>query len=195
VPLQRGTGPLERAVHGGDARVEQRRGLRGRPAEHVSRDQHGSLFWREQLDRRDEGELHRLLGDDLGVGLLVVRGDTFEQPVGIGLEPWNLRERPPVLRGLDPRPARERVQAGVRRNAVEPGAERRVAAEGLPLPPGPEEGFLDGVLRIFQRAEHPVAVHLQFSAVALDERGERCLVACPRSGEDACFCHLAHLRI
>jgi hypothetical protein len=195
VPLQRRTGPLERAVHSCDARVEQCRALRRRPAEHVSRDQHGPLFRREQLDRRDEGELDRLLGDDLGLRLIVVRGDTFEQPVGIGLEPRNLRERPPVLRGRNPRPARERVQAGVRRDAVEPGAERGVAPEGLPLPPGAEKGLLDGVLRIFQRAEHPVAVHLQLAAVAVDERRERCLIAGPRSREDACFSHLAHLRI
>jgi hypothetical protein len=44
--------PLQRAVDGGHARIHQRRGLGGRQAQHVSRDQHCPLPGWQQLDDR-----------------------------------------------------------------------------------------------------------------------------------------------
>ena len=53
-------GTLERAVHGGDGRVERLRCLlRGEP-EHVAQDQRGALPRGQVLERRDEGQLERL---------------------------------------------------------------------------------------------------------------------------------------
>jgi hypothetical protein len=39
-----------------------------------------------------------------------------------------------------------------------------------------QEGLLDQVLGLLERAEHPVAVHVQLTAVAPDQLGERRLV-------------------
>ena len=63
--------------------------------------------------------------------------------------------------------------------------------ERLPIPPGAEERLLDDVLGILERAEHPVAVHLQLGPVALDEPGKRGLVAGPRRGDDPARFYLA----
>ena len=82
----------------------------------------------------------------------------------------------PRRRGrLRPAPG-DQVEAGVGGDPVEPGPERRPALEGLPAPPGPEERLLHGVLGVLERPEHPVAVDVQLTAVALGQVRERALV-------------------
>src|SRR4029450_7496930 len=87
------------------------------------------------------------------------------------------------VRGPDGGRARESVEAGIRRDSVQPGPEGRPALEALSLPPGSEERLLDEILGVFDRAEHAVAVHLQLAAVRLDERCERSLVAGAGGGD------------
>ena len=78
----------------GDARLEQRRRVLGRPAEHVAQDQHRPLSRRQVLDRGEERELDRLARDDDGAGLVLRRRGRLEQPVGVGLQPRELGGRP-----------------------------------------------------------------------------------------------------
>jgi len=78
----------------------------------------------------------------------------------------------------------ERVEASVGRDPVQPGPKRRTALEARALQPRPHECLLNEVLGILVRAEHPVAVDLQLTAVALDERGEGGLVTRPRGRDD-----------
>ncbi len=81
---------------------------------------------------------------------------------------------------MDPRlAALDRVQAGVRRDRVEPGAERAATFEAADPAPGAKHRLLKGVLGIVEGAEHPVAVSDQLAAVALDERRECSLVTGP----------------
>jgi hypothetical protein len=82
------------------------------------------------------------------------------------------------------RVAVEEVQAGVGGDPIEPRAKRRATLEALALAPGAQEGLLHQVLRILERAEHAVAMHLQFAPVALDQRAKRRLVARTRSGDN-----------
>lgn len=49
--------------------------------------------------------------------------------------------------------------------------------EALPVTPGAEEGVLEGILCVVQRAEHAVAVDQQLAAVPLRDCGEGRLVA------------------
>src|SRR6266545_1759773 len=79
----------------------------------------------------------------------------------------------------------ERVEADVRRDAIQPGAEPRTALEAFAPAPGSQEGLLHEVLGLLERTDHPVAVHVQLPAVTLDERGERGLVASSGGGDDA----------
>src|SRR5262249_42970775 len=46
--------------------------------------------------------------------------------------------------------------------------------------PRRQQRLLQDVLGVLNRAEHPVAVHLQFGPVRLGERPERLAVTCPR---------------
>ena len=84
------------------------------------------------------------------------------------------------------------VEACVGRDPVEPRPEREAPAgtEALAAPPSAQERLLDEVLGVLERAEHPVAVHLQLTAVALDERGERGLLTRVRHRDII----VAHLR-
>src|ERR1700687_5837657 len=59
----------------------------------------------------------------------------------------------------------DRVEADVGVDAIEPGSERNRAPEGLPTLPCPSERFLDGVLGLVDRAQHPVAVDEQLAPI------------------------------
>ena len=78
---------------------------------------------------------------------------------------------------------REHVEADVRGDPVQPRAEQRAAVEGLAPAPRAQERLLHGVLGLLERAEHPVAVHVQLAPVALGERVERRFVAGPGRGD------------
>ena len=77
------------------------------------------------------------------------------------------RARRGRLHGRGPaRAALELVQAGVGRDPVEPGLDRRAALEALEPAPGAQQRLLHDVLGVLGRAEHPVAVDLEGAAVA-----------------------------
>jgi hypothetical protein len=74
----------------------------------------------------------------------------------------------------------ERVEAAVRRDPVQPRAQRGALLEAAEPAPGGEQRLLDEILGVLHRAEHPVAVQLELAPVRFDQRRERALVACFR---------------
>ncbi len=193
-----GTGPLQRAVRRGHAHIQQHRRLAGGPAQHVPGDQRGALPRRQDLERGHERQLDGLPLDHGRVGLLAGRGRLVQQPVRVRLEPGHLGERP--QHGGPVRTAAEGIQAHVRGDAVQPGAEQRAAAETVPAAPGTQERLLHRVLGVVERGEHAVAVHVQLAPVPLGEPGERGLVARDRRHQlpgpvrDHLACHAISLR-
>jgi hypothetical protein len=67
------------------------------------------------------------------------------------------------------RPFRDRVEAGVGRDRVEPGAEGASALEPSQRAPGPQQSFLKRVLGVVERAKHPVAMSVERRPVGLDQ--------------------------
>ena len=183
VLFHRRSRPLDSAVRGGDARLEKRGCLARRPAEDVAHDERGTLRRRQQLHRCEKGELDRLAFDCNGIWLVVGRRHLIEQAVGIGLEPWHLGERL-HLRHLA-RAAPEHVEADVRGDAEEPSTKQVGALEAVPAPPSAQEGLLHRVIRIVERGQHPVAMHVQLSPVALGERRESGFVSRDRRAHEA----------
>jgi len=70
---------------------------------------------------------------------------------------------------MRPRPGLEGVEAAVGGDRVEPTANRASSVEFQPRAPGPEKGVLDEVVRLVERAHHPVTVQLEFPAVGRRE--------------------------
>src|SRR5215207_7065131 len=64
-----------------------------------------------------------------------------------------------------PRCTPQYVQAGVRGDLIQPGAELRTALEVGSVPPGAEEGLLHHVFGILERAKHPVTMDLELSPI------------------------------
>src|SRR5206468_922849 len=62
----------------------------------------------------------------------------------------------------------QHVEADVRGDPVEPGAEGRAALEAVQAPPGAQQRLLHGVLGLKRGAEHPVAVGGELRAVLLE---------------------------
>ena len=112
-------------------------------------------------------------------------------PVGQRLEPDRLgqrlagravrvRRRPVVDRQHPLRPPLDQPQAAVRRDPVQPAAQRAAALEAGEPAPAAQQRLLERVLGVVQRAEHPVAVRVQLGAVGRDQVLERALVAAAR---------------
>ena len=80
------------------------------------------------------------------------------------------RRRAVVDRQHALRAPRDRVQARVGRDPVEPGAQRAAALEPRQAAPRAQQRLLQRVLGVVERAEHPVAVRVQLAAMRLDER-------------------------
>jgi hypothetical protein len=156
--------PLQRAGHRCDGEPECVGGRRRRPAEDVAQDEHRPLPRRQVLDGDDERQLDRLPRHGRFLG---------QHPVGVRLQvqQFGAGVRQP---GRDGRALVQEVEAGVRRDPVQPRPQRGVALERLPLVPRPQERLLRHVLCVLVVREHPVAVHLQLTPVALrDEREPR----------------------
>ena len=182
--------PLQGAGHRCDGQLEGVGGLRRRPAEDVAQDQHRPLPRRQVLDGDDERQLDRLPRHHRFLRVL------GEHPVRVGLQVQHLGASVRQLgrHGCAVVALLQEVEAGVRRDPVQPGPQRSVAIERLPLVPRSQERLLRQVLGVFVVREHPVAVHLQRTPVALgqereprgvlraDRRDERGLVGARQSG-------------
>jgi hypothetical protein len=181
---------LQRALDRGLAAVEHVRHLGGVEAEHVAQHQHGALARREVLECRDERQRYRLAGLVARLGRGRAVRHAFEQHVRVGLQP----DRLGPAGGLGwlehrihlARPARavaQRVQAPVRRYAVEPGAQRGSALVALESAPGRQERLLQQILGVLERAEDAVAVQLELLSVGIGELAEGVLVSRARPRE------------
>jgi hypothetical protein len=180
--------PLQRAVHGGLAGVEHRRGLAGAEPEHVAQDEDRALGRGQVLEARDEGErdgLARLVAR-LGAGGRV--GDGLEQDVGIWLQPDRLGT---LRRVPDSPPARvaQGVEAAVGRDSVQPGAHGGPFLELVQRAPRRKQRLLQQVLGVLERAEDPVAVQLELTPVGVRELPEGVFVAAAGTGQ---LCRVHH---
>ena len=81
-----------------------------------------------------------------------------------------------VLRAAPGRP--ERIERTVGRDPVQPGADRRPSLERIQPAPRGEEGLLEQVLRVLDRPDDPVDVHLELTPVRVGQFAERILLAC-----------------
>ena len=163
--FERRPGALESAVHRRDAGLEQLCDLSRLPAQDFAEDQNRPLARRQVLQRRHEREPDRLVRDgDLrrvafgcdGAGRKRLDPGHLRQGVQVRLD--RLARRPEIH---GPRPALagvQHVEAHVRRDPVEPRAQRCTALEAVETSPGAEQGLLHGVLGLERRAEHSVAV-------------------------------------
>src|SRR5438067_12207188 len=70
--------------------------------------------------------------------------------------------------------ARDRGEADVRGDCVQPGAELRARLVAVGAFPRAQHRFLDRVVRVVERTEHPIAVQVQRPAMWLDQERERC---------------------
>jgi hypothetical protein len=132
------------------------------------------------LDGGDERELDALAPLVAGLGRRVALLDP-EALVGVRLDPDPLDEGP-VLRRLGRRavvrrehplrPPRDEVERRVRRDPVQPRAQRAAALEAAEPAPRAQERLLQGILRVMDRSEHPVAVGVQLGPVRLDQPPE-----------------------
>lgn len=146
--------------------------LLGGEIEHVSQDENGALERREQLNGAQESErrpraCERTL---LGVGATML---DLEEPVRIGLEPWELRLGGHPGAGVggshQPGPPPKMVQAGVRCDLVEPRAHGTLAAVGAKAAPSAQHRLLNEILRVVQRTQHAVAVDVKLSPMRRHE--------------------------
>ena len=155
--------------------------------EHLAQDQDGALLRRQVLKRRDERQLDAL-------ALLVARFGPeqlvadVEGLVRVRLDPHRLDERladavvrvggrSVVDRQHPLRTPRDHVQARVRGDLVEPGAQRAARGESRQAAPGTQQRVLQRILRVVDRAEHAVAVGVELAPVRLDQAPEGILIA------------------
>jgi hypothetical protein len=183
--LEAGACALERAGDRFEGGVEHLGYFACGESEDVAQDEDGELAGRQGLEGGDEGQ-----GD--GFGLLVAGfgaerhvDSPLHEGVGKWFEPYGLAE-PGRLGRLDPGDVpllggsptgrTKGVEASVGGDAVEPGAQRGPFLEPCEALPGAQQRVLQGVLGVLEGSEHPVAVHLQFSAVRFGQLLERLTV-------------------
>ena len=163
VLLHRRPRSLQRAVGRGDAGVEDRRRLGRRLPEHVAQDQRRPLPRRQDLHRGQERQLDRLPGDDRGVRLLVGRPRSRRadgRGTAAATGPRRTSASPaPVVFGCGSCPGRR----WWRRGTATPAASSPSSV--LAVTPRPQERLLDGVLRLVERRQHPVAVDVELAPV------------------------------
>src|SRR2546421_494324 len=72
--------------------------------------------------------------------------------------------------------SRDGGEADIRGDGVQPGAELRARLVAAGAFPRAQHRLLERVVRVVERAEHPVAVEVERSPVWLDQERERLLV-------------------
>jgi hypothetical protein len=112
-------------------------------------------------------------------------GQAFEEDVRVGLKPERLGaarrrrrlgHRRHLLGGSSP-VAAEEIEAAVGGDSIEPRPQRGPALERVEAAPSREQGLLEHVFGVLQRAEDPVAVQLELSPEGVGQLPEGQLVA------------------
>ena len=190
--LQGGAGALERAGHRLLAGVEDAGYLAGAEPEDVAQDEDGALAGRQELQRGDERQRDGLAGLVPGLGAGRAVGEPLEEEVRVGLEPDHLAQ-PGGLGRVKPgrRRAHPRAPAAARsafRQRLVAIRYSQVRIEERPSkPPRPCQAAsrvsCSASSASCDRAEDPVAVHLQLAPVGVDELAERLPVPGPGLGD------------
>jgi hypothetical protein len=173
---QSGSAARAAALHCAGRHIEDAGRLGHGVALHVHQDEGGTLVGREGAQRTDEFAVEVIALCRSGGGL--VRFEELLQALGVidGGRPSGSR-----LAGA--------VQAGVHRDAVQPGRDGRLAPEGVGCPVGGDERVLDrvsGLLAVSQRPQghRPQAVAMapykltEGVRIAFDVAGQEVLIAC-----------------
>src|SRR5690606_12859856 len=187
---------LQGAIHRLHAGLEGAGGFVGGEAEHVAQEQDGALVRRQMLERSNEGELDALVGRVARLWRrLEARVLREVARLRVRLEPRDLRpqrayvvprigrkklvERHDALRAL-----RGKAQGSVRRDRVQPRAQRAPSLETSQPLPRSEQRLLQRIVRIRHRAEQAVAVRVERAAVLRDEliEGAALPAACRHQG-------------
>jgi hypothetical protein len=179
---------LQRAADGFFSCVDHLRDFLRMEAKHISQNVDGPLAGRQHLQGCDKRESD-------GLRCLVVRlrprrsiGEPINERIRIRFQPQHLTEafRPRKLGRLHldytfhSRTGTTRaqdVQAAAGGHAIEPGAYRGPALERTQSAPGRDQRLLESILRIVKRAEHPIAMQVQFVTMPIDELAKGCLVS------------------
>ena len=158
-----------RALHRGRTGLQHRGDVSDREAEHVAQEQRRGLTRRETLQRGDERQLDRLscLVADFGRGVRLQPRDL------VAGRRFRRVERRDGLGRWAPLAATDRIQAPVGGDAIQPGAQRRQPGEAVEATPRRGQRVLQHIVRVRDRTQHPVAVHVQLAQVWIHELTER----------------------
>jgi hypothetical protein len=173
-----GSRSLERAVDRYNARAEEFGDFGRLPPQDLSQDQHRALTGGQVLERGGERDSdgfsgRRQLGGIVGWRCRAavperVAPRVLREPVGRDGVAGKLRSE--VHREWLPLSTLEHVEAHVGGDPVQPRPNGGSTFELVKVPPCPQDRFLDRVLGLEHRAQHPVAVSGQRCAVMF-ERG------------------------
>ncbi len=162
---QRRPSSLQRTIHRRHGCLQRLRGFRRRAPQHIDQQQDRPLLRGQMLERRHKREANAFAQErpfgGIGVGgnHRVLR-NRF-QPVAARQIGERIVDaaRWAVLHGTKPAvSAAEFGEADVGRDAIKPGPQRGAPVEPLQRLPGADDGFLNRVIGVRHRAEHPVAV-------------------------------------
>jgi hypothetical protein len=183
--LERPPRPLQGAVDRRLRGTQHRRDLDRSKAHHVAQHEHRALARRQVLQRRHERQAHGLAGLVARLGSGRPIGHAVQERVRVRLQPHRLDAATrlgQLARGVPwrrPRPPRrraQRVQAPIRRDPVQPRAQRGSRLVAIQAAPRGEQGLLHQVLGVLHRPDDPVAVQLQLAPVGIGQLPERVLV-------------------
>ena len=139
--------PLEAAVHRRRGRLERLGHLRGRPVEDVAQDKDRPLARRQELNCGKKCEPNSLPPNQ-SVRWIAVVPDVGEPGLWIGIGPAELvaivGHRGSASSSI------EEIEAGVRRDPVEPGSEPGWSIQPIEAPPRRDERFLGHVLGVIE---------------------------------------------
>lgn len=156
---QAGPAPCAAALHGAHGHIKDASGLRHRIPLHVHEDERRALLGGEGGQR----------GEEFAVEIVAFRGGLrglmrLQQPV----EPLRVVDG----RGLPGRGLADAVEAGVHRDAVQPGGDGGLAPEGVGGAEGGDQGVLYGVGRFLAVAQRPQGHGPQPVAMASSQLAE-----------------------
>ncbi len=183
---KRAARPIEGAVNGGRAGVEQRADLLRAPAEHVPQNEDRPLPRRKRLQGDHKSQCNCL---PLIVARFRVALHGRKPPVREGLDPDRLHDRraarvtefgfwEEIGRQSAAGSPGELVQAGVCGDLVQPGPKGGAGLIRAEPFPRLEQRLLNEILRVHHRTQHAIAVNVKLAAIGLGELGECFPVAC-----------------
>jgi len=155
----------------------------GRPDRNPERGRHIVEWHPQQVVQRDDGPVPGIQAAQRLVHELAIRqgGRMIGRRRRIDGRQFDL-DGPPAST------ARE-IEAGVHRQAVQPGVEPIGIAQPGQVPPGTDEGLLDGVASELRVPKDEAGRRVEAGEPGVDELGERGLIAAPRALDELSLVH------